>query len=254
MIAQKYSKSIDGNLKMTAHNFLKVFVFGAFIFGMAPNTNAQEYRNSRMAENNGAHPMSHSQYPPVIRDNQVRMVSDYSWIHIDPPEPKSYKVNDIVTMIVSEKSEVTLQSIFNRQKTSSLKAELKDFIRIGAGGNLENAAANAPTIDAGLTGRINATGQVNESEGITFRIAATIVDILPNGNLVLEAKKTISTDDDKWIYTLTGVARFNDIQANNTILSENIANLDVAKFQSGKTSDSTKRYWGVKIFDKLWPF
>ena len=235
---------------------LKTTTFILFTILLIPEitASAQVMRPSPMAQQNGAHPDSYSQHAPTIYDNRVRTVSDYSWIHIEAPEKKTYKVNDIITIIVNEKAQVTMQSIFSRQKTSQLKAELKDFIRIGAGGNLENAASNSPTIDANLQGRINATGQVDETEGVTYRIAATVVDVLPNGNLVLEARKTIRTNDDQAIYMLTGIIRYNDILANNSVMSENIANLDVAKLQSGKTFDSTKRYWGVKIYDYIWPF
>lgn len=183
-----------------------------------------------------------------------RKVRDYSWIYIDLPEPHEIKVHDIVTIIVDEKSEVTIQSRFNRQKNSNLKAELKEFVRINDRDNLDNAAQNSPTIDTNLTGRFNTTGQVADQEGIRYRIAATVVDVLPNGNIVLEARKTIQSNHELWEYTLTGVVRSADIARNNTALSENIANLKITKYQRGKVYDSTKRPWGVVLYDLLSPF
>lgn len=180
-------------------------------------------------------------------------VRDYSWIYIDPEKERVFSVHDLVTVIVNEKAEVTLNSQFNRQKTAQLKAELKEFIKLGNGA-LRNSAATSPTIDTNLQGRLNAIGQVTDSEGITYRIAATIVDVLPNGNLVLEARKSIRTSDDMWEYSLTGIIRPEDVQKNNTILSETVADLQIVKRQNGKVFDSTKRAWGIKIYDKIWPF
>lgn len=181
-------------------------------------------------------------------------VKDYSLIYIDEPEPREYKIHDIVTVIVSEKSEVTLNSRFNRQRTGQLTAELKEFVKIGPEGNLENAAANSPTIDASLAGRLQNSGQVTEQEGITYRIAATVVDILPNGNMVLEARKEIDANGDAWEYRLTGTIRFEDILTNNTVLSENVANLQIAKKQRGRIRNSTGMAWGLKLYDLIRPF
>ncbi len=179
---------------------------------------------------------------------------DHSWIYIDEQEPREFKVNDIVTVIVSEKSEVTLNSRFNRQRTSTFTSELKEFVRLNPGLTLENTAGTSPGIDANQQDRIQATGQVTDTEGITYRIAATIVDIRPNGNLILEARKKIHAGDDLWEYTLHGEIRYEDVLSNNTVLSENIANLNIEKRQQGRNYSSVKRRWGTKLYDLLWPF
>jgi flagellar L-ring protein FlgH len=183
--------------------------------------------------------------PPTIRD--------FSWIHIDHPVERAFKVNDIVTVIVSERSEVILNSRFNRQRNATLKSELREFIRLDGFG-LQNAAGTRPTIDMNQQERLQSMGQVTDQEGITYRIAATIVDIRPNGNLVLEARKRIDANDDLWEYTLHGEVRYEDVQRNNTILSENIANLNIEKSQQGRVQSSTGRRWGNKLIDRFWPF
>ncbi len=192
--------------------------------------------------------------PSFFDQPQPLRIRDYSWIYIDPPTPRVIKVHDIVTIIVDEKSEVTLNTRFNRTRNNSIEAEIAEFVRIGPEGNLENAAASSPKIDASLQGRIQNTGQVTDQEGIRYRIAATVVDVLPNGNLVLEARKMIRSNKDVWEYSLTGVIRSDDVNRDNTALSENIANLNIVKKQSGKAYDSTKRRWGITLMDWLSPF
>ena len=183
-----------------------------------------------------------------------KRIRDYSWIYVEPPVPPEIKLHDIVTIIVDEKSEVIMNSKFNRQRRSNLKAELKEFIRLGNTGNLANAAVNAPTIDAQLQGTLNSTGQLTDQEGIKYRIAATVVDVLPNGVLQLEARKKIQTQDDVSEYTLTGELRASDVAPDNTASSENIASLNIVKNQTGRIYDSTKRNWGYRLYDFLSPF
>jgi flagellar L-ring protein precursor FlgH len=189
-----------------------------------------------------------------IGRQQKRRVQNYSRIYIEELQPREIKVHDIVTIVVSEKAEVTLDSRFNRQRQASLKAELKEFLRLNDDGNLTNAADNQPKIDATLNGRLSSTGSVKDSESIRYRIAAMVVDIRPNGNLVLEAKKSFRKNDDYWEYSLTGILRFEDIQSNNSALSENIANLSIVRRRRGKVFLSTRRPWGVKMYDRFFPF
>lgn len=179
---------------------------------------------------------------------------DYSWIYIDGPEPREIKVHDIISILVDDKSEATLNSRFNRQRTANTKAELKEFIRLGKTGNLVTAASNQPTIDANLQSRLQSNGQLIDQEGMRFRIAATVVDVLPNGNVVLEARKSIRSNRDVWELSLTGIIASRDIKRDNTASSDNIANLIIVKKQRGKVYDSTRRPWGTLLYDRFFPF
>ena len=210
--------------------------------------------SNRILQTAAAQPFVLPPTGPIMLGHHRKRIRDYSWIYIDPPEPAEIKLHDIVTIIVDEKSEVIMNSKFNRQRRSVLKAELKEFVRLGETGNLAPAALNGPTIDAQLQGQLNSTGQLTDQEGIKYRIAATVVDVLPNGVLQLEARKTIQTQDDVSEYTLTGELRATDVNPDNTASSENIASLNIVKQQKGRVYDATKRNWGYRLYDLLSPF
>lgn len=179
---------------------------------------------------------------------------DMSWIFIDTPHARDINVHDIITVIVSENSEVTQDSVFNRQRNAQLKAQLRQFVRIDDDGNLAPAALDQPTIDGQLRSQLQSFGRAQSREGMRYRIAATVVDVLPNGTVILEARKTIRTNNDVWQYSLTGRIRSEDVLANNTVLSENIADLDIIKRESGKIRDSAKRGILMTLYDWLLPF
>ena len=187
-----------------------------------------------------------------------RSIKQDSWtyMYIDPPEPpRVVKVHDIITIIVDEKFEVTSNSRFNRSRQAILKAELKEFIRLGKRNNLRPAALDSqPTIDTNLSARFNGTGQQTDQEGIRTRIAATVVDVLPNGNIVLEARKTIYTNRDIWSHSLTGILPASAVLPNNTALSESIANLKIVRKKTGKVNDSVRLPWGARLVDIIFPF
>jgi flagellar L-ring protein precursor FlgH len=199
--------------------------------------------------------------PPVLPpsdeffapDPNLRM-RDLSWTFIDVPEPRIIHVHDILTIVVDEKAELTANSRFNRTRNVSLKAELKEFMRINDEGNLGNAAENQPTIDAAMNERAQTSGQSPEQEGVRYRIAAMVVDIRPNGNLVLEARKSVRSNDDVWHYRLTGEVASDKVNRDGTTLSENVYNIDIQRDSDGKTSDSTGLKWGSRLYDMFFPF
>lgn len=190
----------------------------------------------------------------IRRPVKPRQMRDFSWIYIDQPLPREVHVHDIITIVVDEKSEVTQDSRYTRQRMGQLKAELKEFIRLDDDLNLATAALNEPTIDSTLQSRLQSSGNAIDREGIRYRIAATVVDVLPNGHLVLEARKSIRANFDVWEYTLTGIIRSEDVNRDNTALSENIANLQIVKRSRGRVWDSVKRPWGIYLWDTLMPF
>ena len=194
------------------------------------------------------------QYPPGAVPPRALRRRDLSWIYIDRPRPRKLGVHDIITVIVDEKSESTQNTRFNRQRNIIFNGILREFLRIDNKGNLNSATPEAPGIQAQLQSQMQSYGQGLSQEGLKYRIAATVVDVLPNGNLILEARKTIITNDALWEYSLTGRIRTQDVAGNNTVLTENIADLSITKRENGKIPDSSKRGYFTKLYDFLLPF
>lgn len=179
---------------------------------------------------------------------------DVSWVYIDRPRPKRVGVHDIITVVVDEKSEVTQNSRFNRTRNAIYTAQLSEWLRINSKGDLDVAASNVPGINGTLQSRLQSMGQGLSTEGMKYRIAATVVDILPNGTLILEAHKSIRTNTEVWDYSLTGRIRSQDVAGNNEVRSENIADLMISKSEQGKIYDSTKRGFVQRFYDFFLPY
>lgn len=196
-----------------------------------------------------------AQGPPVIEQNDGPAMQNVSLIYIDvPPPPPEIKVHDIIYIEVDEKAEAIVNSRFNRQRNGSYSAALKQFIKFGPTNNLENAAENTPTIEGTLQNRLQALGTLTDSEGITFKIGATVVEVLPNGTLILEARKTIQANQDLFEYRLTGRVDKSALTPQRTVRTEKIAELEIHRKQKGKIFDSTKTNWGTRILDIITPF
>src|ERR1700678_1701207 len=70
---------------------------------------------------------------------------------------------------------------------------------------------------------------VGESQRVSYRVTAAILEILPNGTLVLKAQKSGVDSNNLWVYTLGGKVDPKSVSAYGCVLSENIANLTICK-------------------------
>ncbi len=179
-----------------------------------------------------------------------------SWYEVPLPPVKQVRVNDIVTIRVDTGSRLSTQAQSQRRRTGQYDARLNDWVVLEG----LRAIKPAPQTDGDqrIQGNLNqldrATGQLDTTESLKFDIAATIAEVLPNGNIVLEAHSTVSNNDEKWIHSLSGVCRREDIGPGNIVLSKDIANLQVSKKELGQIRDTYKRGWLVRWWDQFGPF
>ncbi len=173
-------------------------------------------------------------------------------IRAETPRPRTFKVGDVITVTMQEASETNGNSTYNRQRNGQYAAQLAQFIRINSEGNLENAVLNSPEIV--LQSRLQSTSQVTESESMKYRIRASVVEVLPDGVLVLEAHKSWVDNEDLWEYTLAGKVDPKEVSPDGSILSKNVADLSISKVLHSKLTDSTKRAWYIRLNDYIGRF
>ena len=178
-----------------------------------------------------------------------------SWITVDIPRPKDYRVHDFVTIIVNEVSKSGTKAKSKLERDNTIDAVLSDWIQLDNGRLRPDAQGGGdPKVGAGIEREFEGKGENDREDFLTVRITAEIVDVLPNGNLVLEATKSVATDEDVTEVTLTGMCRSSDIGADNSIVSSKLARMDIRKTHSGAVRDATKRGWLHKILDTINPF
>jgi flagellar L-ring protein precursor FlgH len=179
-----------------------------------------------------------------------------SWYEVPLPPAKEVKVNDIVTIRVDLGAQVISESEFQRRKNATYNATLNDWIVL----NGLKAIKPAPQTegDQKMQGNLNqlyrATGELETVESMKFEIAAKIAAVLPNGNLVVEAHRTVRNNNETWVHSLSGVCRREDIGPGNIVLSEDVADLHIEKRETGHVRDSYRRGWLVRWWDQFSPF
>ncbi len=174
-----------------------------------------------------------------------------------PPEarPRELQEHDIITVIVDVRTRFLSEGDAESRKTASLTAVLADWLKLDGGALKPAPQSNGdPTISGSLNSQYKAEADVTLRDSLSFRMAAQIVEIRPNGNLVIEGNQKIRNNEEEWRISFRGIVRREAIQADRTVSSESIFDFSVFKDESGQVRDGYARGWLAKWYDRFKPF
>ena len=97
-------------------------------------------------------------------------------------------------------------------------------------------------------------GDYKREDDFTARLTAEVFEILPNGNLVLEARTHIKTDKEEATIRVTGICRPEDVTAANSVLSSQIHDLKIEKVHTGDLKKNAEKGLIPRILDTLFAF
>ena len=181
---------------------------------------------------------------------QALTLAQVSWTYQAPIPRRQIKLNDLLTVIVDYKSQVISEGEVDRKKKADFKASLTDWVLLKNWALIPDPQSEGdPKVTAKWDNKYRGEGSLESRDAMEFRIACSVVDIRPNGVLVLEGHRTIRNNNEIWNLSLTGLVRPEDVLTNNTVLSQNIAHLDIDKQEAGHVRDSYRRGWMMRWLD-----
>ena len=167
---------------------------------------------------------------------------------------RARNVGDILTIVVEETNESAKQNNTKTAKKSGISASISSFL-FGAGQDgFLTRGGKYPSMDMKSDKSFEGGGTINNSERITARIAVRVTEVLPNGHMMLEGRRMTLVGGEEQQAVLRGLVRQEDIQPGNTVLSHNVADATIKFVSKGVVSDSQRRGWFTRAFDKITPF
>ena len=162
------------------------------------------------------------------------------------------RAGDLITVLIAENQAVKNEETSQLRKASTLDYKLDSFdIKPGAFDVLPRLAASSKDDFSG-------TANYEKNGEFTARITAIVMDVLPNGNLVIKGRREIQIDLETKVIEFSGVVRRFDVKADNTITSELVADARVSYTGDGQLTDTTSRRGLGNVIHRaiiwLWPF
>ncbi len=156
-------------------------------------------------------------------------------------------IGDILTIRIIEESKVDNKAKRDLQKDVTKRnvwnGEIGNFADLGDWG-----------FDASSSNKLNGKADYKDERTFEDNITATVVDIQPNGSLVIMGTKTRNIGGDIQVIEISGIVRPSDILFDNTVKSTQVADFRLVSKNSGIADPYTRPGWLGCIFDIIWPF
>ncbi len=183
-----------------------------------------------------------------------------SFMAVRAPEPRTFAVHDLLTVIIREDMQTRFASSLETEKQTQWTGEIAEFPRFTLSDLVD--AQLRPNVfpdgtvklDVRAGSKFEGEGDYENKQSMTGRIQATIIDVKPNGNVVIEARKSVRSDDEHYQLVATGTCRVDDITADNTILSSQLADLFIDKQHEGHLKRAADKGLLTQVMDFLFPW
>ena len=167
---------------------------------------------------------------------------------------KARRVGDIVTIKIVESSKASNNASTNTGRTTSMAVGLSNFLNLEQNFSSNSIFNPFGTVQSDYESQFDGTGTTARSGALTAYISARIIQVLPNGNFIIEGNREVRINNENQIITLTGLVRPRDITANNVIQSTYIADARISYSGSGVLNDQQRPGWLARLLDGIWPF
>ncbi|MHC4205879.1 MAG: flagellar basal body L-ring protein FlgH [Planctomycetota bacterium] len=157
------------------------------------------------------------------------------------------QIGDVLTITITENSTVDNKAKRDMKKetdrSTDFNGELGNLVDLGDFG-----------MAAESNNELKSKADYKDERKFNDNITVVVVDILPNGNLVVLGTRNRDISGDTQTIEVSGVVRPSDISFDNKVKSEQVADFRIVSKNSGVSAPYTKPGWFGSILDIIWPF
>ena len=175
--------------------------------------------------------------------NQGQVNSVYSDI-------KAHRVGDIITVQLVESTSAKKGANSQQSKDSSLGMNA-----LNVGGKPVTINGYDTSVSMGGNNSFKGQSKADQSNSLQGNISVSVVKVLANGNLMVRGEKWVMLNNGNEFIRVTGIVRSEDVNADNTVLSQRVANARIQYGGTGDFANTQERGWLAQFFNGPWsPF
>ncbi|HOO50766.1 MAG TPA: flagellar basal body L-ring protein FlgH [Alphaproteobacteria bacterium] len=216
--------------------------------------------------------------PPQSAINNPTYQKDYRPVSMPMPEPqvvakrgnslwtgaqqgffkdqRAKTVGDIMTVMIDIDDKGKMENTSDRSRKTSEGAALPNLLGMETQltqvfpETLNTSSLTSADADSSYKG----DGATDRKEKIEMKLAATVTQVLPNGNMVIQGSQEVRVNFENRVLKLAGIVRPQDISTSNTVSYEQIAEARISYGGNGQITDVQQPRYGTQLYDILFPF
>ena len=171
-------------------------------------------------------------------------------------DQRAQRVGDILTVNIEIDDSATMNNSTNRSRENEMTGGLTNLLGLESSLGKVLPGAFDPQKAIGFGGESSSSGQgaINRAEKINLTIAAVVTHVLPNGNMMIQGRQEVRTNQELRELTVAGIVRPEDISAANTIKHTQIAEARIGYGGRGALTRAQQTPAGQAIIERYTPF
>jgi flagellar L-ring protein precursor FlgH len=168
---------------------------------------------------------------------------------------KARRRGDVITIVITETASASKAASTDTSRSTAVSAGIPNFMGLENTGVIKNNFGDlSKLINASTDSTYKGSGSTSRKENLNASISAKVVDVLSNGNLLIEGRRNIKVNNEDQEIVLNGTVRLRDIGPDNVVNSIFVADAKISYSGRGIISDRQSPGWLMNIVDKVWPF
>ena len=189
----------------------------------------------------------------------------------DLVKPRASRVHDRVTFVIDEstttkieaKNELNsdnekilnLRNWFKFEKNANGDSVMRPYSMLSDDGSIAgNNGDNYAQINYHDTMDHTGEGKTNRKATFTTKLSGEVIEVLPNGHLVVQARKSVHVNEETQEVLLVGTVDPNDLNDKSEIDGDKVIDLKIALKGKGEVADTIRQGWLSRMVNKFKPF
>lgn len=171
---------------------------------------------------------------------------------------RARRIGDLVTVVVVESSEASREASTDLSRDTSVDVGVDAMLgmptHMGLPDIYKGGGDFDPRVQASSGNSFKGSGATKRKESLKTRIAARVMEILDDGNMVVEGRRQVEVNDEIQYLYVRGIARPVDISPDNMISSSALADAEIIYSGNGALSNEQRPGWLYRVLSAVWPF
>ncbi|HAH70637.1 MAG TPA: flagellar basal body L-ring protein FlgH [Succinivibrionaceae bacterium] len=161
-------------------------------------------------------------------------------------DTKAHRVGDIISVQLEEAT-----SASKKAGTALSSESTNNYGGISLAGTNVHLGKYTPTFNSSNSQDFSGNGNASQSNSLSGQISVSVVRVLTNGNLQVQGEKWLMLNNGNEYVRVTGLVRPEDINSDNTVSSQRIANARIQYGGTGDLANTQKRGWLSQFFNSV---